>query len=99
MSEPTERLREALDAAREVAAAANSGAPPDQLDELAGLAVQKFAAFRGSLRRVIIHWRTTLDELDYDGAACLAAGGYVTNDPGRVTCAKCAADLNRPTGR
>jgi hypothetical protein len=86
----TEKLQSAIDAARDLARAAQAGAGTAELDQLAGMAVQKMAAFRGALRRVPVHLRTQLPEMDFDGPACLANGGQLTEDPSKVTCSKCA---------
>lgn len=92
---PTETLQAAIDAARDLAVAARTGAPPDQLDDLAGRVVQLTGAFRAALRTITIHWEVVCDELGYVGPACLAEGGELTDDLMKVTCSKCRAEADR----
>jgi phage-related protein len=86
----TEKLQAAIDAARDLARAAQAGAGTAVLDDLAGQVVQLTGAFRAELRRRTLHWRSSCPEMGWDGPACLADGGECTSDPAKVTCSKCA---------
>lgn len=90
-------LQTAIDAARDLGTAARTGTSSSrQLDDLAGMVIQRIGAFRAALRASVVHWRTVMPELAYDGPACLAEGGGLTSDPARVTCTKCREDVDRP---
>ncbi len=89
-------LQIAIDAARDLGVAARTGTSSSgQLDDLAGIVIQRIGAFRAVLRNSVVHWRTVMPELAYDGAACLAEGGDCTTDPAQVTCTKCREDVDR----
>ncbi len=95
--ELTEALQAAIDAARDLGMAARASVGPMKLDQLAGELIQKTGAFRAALKIGVVHMRTQLPELGYDGPACLdEGGGEVTNDYRRVTCDRCQADMDRP---
>jgi len=83
------KLRAALSVVKRLAQAAAAGAPVDQLDNLAGRAIQHLGAFRNSIRVSLVHRRSVLAEMGYDGSACLDTGGELTEDAARVTCPKC----------
>ncbi len=85
-----EKLQSAIDATAALGRAARDGAGTSELDDLAGMAVQKMAAFRGALRKGVVHLRSVLPEMGWDGPACLVNDGMVTEDPVKVTCSKCA---------
>lgn len=94
-SELATKLQLAVNAARDLARAAQAGAPVDTLDQLAGQVIQLTGAFRAALTLCVVHLHTSCEEMGYEGASCLETTGTSTTDKALVTCAKCrkVADL------
>jgi hypothetical protein len=65
------------------------------LDLAAAKIVQAALSFRSTLQRGVVHLRAVCKELDYDGPACMADGGDVTQDIDQVNCSKCRRDAGR----
>lgn len=97
--ERLELLQAAIDAAGVLGRAYRSGTADDrQLDLLAGEVIQRLTAFRASIHRQLVHRRSVLPEMGYDGSACLDVGGETTEDPSLVTCPRCKPSNHGKSG-